>query len=64
MVRRNGRADLRALSDYGLNEMRSRDAQAISEILPDGDKEKQLLQGRLNQRDKIDEAMAQGELFR
>jgi len=28
-------------------------AQAISEVLPDGDKEKQLLQGLLNQRDAL-----------
>ena len=31
--------------------------------LPDGNKEKQLLQGLLNQRDNIEEAMKQGELF-
>ena len=30
-------------------------AQAISEILPDGDKEKQLMQGLLHQRDKLEE---------
>jgi hypothetical protein len=36
-------------------------AQAVSEILSDGDKEKQLMQGLLNQKDKLDEA--QGRLF-
>src|SRR5579883_582622 len=36
-------------------------AQAVSEILPDGDKEKQLMQGLLNQKDQLDEA--QGRLF-
>jgi adenine-specific DNA methylase len=30
-------------------------AQAVSEILPDGDKEKQLMQGLLNQREKLDQ---------
>jgi adenine-specific DNA methylase len=39
-------------------------AQAMSEILPDGDKEKQLLQGLLNQRDGLMEAARQGTLFR
>jgi putative DNA methylase len=38
-------------------------AQAISEILPDGDKEKQLMQGLLNQRDQLEEAGRQGKLF-
>jgi adenine-specific DNA methylase len=36
-------------------------AQAISEILPDGDKEKQLMQGLLNQREGLVEATRQGE---
>jgi adenine-specific DNA methylase len=36
-------------------------AQAVSEILPDGDKEKQLMQGLLNQREQLSEA--QGRLF-
>ncbi len=36
-------------------------AQAVSEILPDGDKEKQLMQGLLNQKEKL--AEAQGRLF-
>jgi adenine-specific DNA methylase len=33
-------------------------AQAISEVLPDGDKEKQLLQGLLNQRERVEKDMA------
>jgi adenine-specific DNA methylase len=38
-------------------------AQAISEILPDGDKEKQLMQGLLNQREGLAEATQQRALF-
>jgi adenine-specific DNA methylase len=38
-------------------------AQAISEILPDGDKEKQLMQGLLNQRDTLEEEARKGKLF-
>ncbi|MBI2806088.1 MAG: DUF1156 domain-containing protein [Planctomycetes bacterium] len=38
-------------------------AQAVSEILPDGDKEKQLMQGLLNQRDQLESAGRQGKLF-
>jgi adenine-specific DNA methylase len=38
-------------------------AQAVSEILPDGDKEKQLLQGLLNQREQIEELGRQTDLF-
>jgi putative DNA methylase len=38
-------------------------AQAVSEILPDGDKEKQLMQGLLNQKEKIEQAGEQGRLF-
>jgi adenine-specific DNA methylase len=38
-------------------------AQAVSEILPDGDKEKQLMQGLLNQREGLEEATRQRELF-
>ncbi len=36
-------------------------AQAVSEILPDGEKEKQLMQGLLNQKEQL--AEAQGRLF-
>lgn len=38
-------------------------AQAVSEILPDGEKEKQLMQGVLNQREGLEEATRQGKLF-
>lgn len=38
-------------------------AQAVSEILPDGEKEKQLMQGLLNQREGLEEATRQRELF-
>jgi len=38
-------------------------AQAVSEILRDGDKERQLLQGLLNQRDGIVEAAREAKLF-
>jgi hypothetical protein len=38
-------------------------AQAISEILPDGDKEKQLMQGLLNQREGLEEATRQRDLL-
>ncbi len=38
-------------------------AQAISDILPDGDKEKQLMQGLLNQKEKLEQAAEQGRLF-
>jgi adenine-specific DNA methylase len=38
-------------------------AQAISEILLDGDKEKQLMQGLLNQREGLEEATRQTALF-
>jgi hypothetical protein len=37
-------------------------AQAISEILPDGDMEKQLMQGLLNQKEGLEEAARQGRL--
>jgi len=38
-------------------------AQAVSEILPDGDKEKQLMQGLLNQKEGLVDATRQGTLF-
>ena len=58
-----GLSEYLARSGHGKNEKLWTVAQAISEVLPDGDKEKQLLQGLLNQRDKIDEAMAEERLF-
>ena len=38
-------------------------AQAISETLPDGNKEKQLMQGLLNQQEGLEEATREGKLF-
>jgi putative DNA methylase len=38
-------------------------AQAVSEILPDGDKEKQLMQGLLNQKEGLEEAAREKRLF-
>jgi putative DNA methylase len=38
-------------------------AQAVSEILPDGDKEKQLMQGLLNQREQVEEMARDKRLF-
>ena len=38
-------------------------AQAVSEILPDGDKEKQLMQGLLNQKERIEQAGEQGRML-
>jgi adenine-specific DNA methylase len=38
-------------------------AQAISEILPEGDKEKQLMQGLLNQKETLEQATGQRRLF-
>jgi adenine-specific DNA methylase len=48
-----GMAEFLARSGQGLNPALWLVAQAVSEILPDGDKEKQLMQGLLNQRDQI-----------
>ncbi len=38
-------------------------AQAVSEILPDGEKEKQLMQGLLNQKEGLEDAARQTRLF-
>ena len=38
-------------------------AQAVSEILPDGNKEKQLMQGLLNQKEQLERVDEQGKLF-
>ena len=48
-----GLSEYLARSGHGRNEKLWTVAQAISEVLPDGDREKQLLQGLLNQRDKV-----------
>jgi len=58
-----GLAEFLARSGHGRNHALWTVAQAISEVLPDGDKEKQLLQGLLNQRDGIERAMSEGKLF-
>jgi putative DNA methylase len=58
-----GLSEYLARSGHGRNEKLWTVAQAMSEVLSDGDKEKQLLQGLLNQRDKIDEALAEERLF-
>jgi len=50
-------------SGHGPSEKLWTVAQAISEVLPDSDKEKQLLQSLLNQRDKIEEALVEERLF-
>jgi adenine-specific DNA methylase len=50
-----GMAEFLAHSGQGKNPTLWLVAQAVSEILPDGDKEKQLMQGLLNQREKLDQ---------
>jgi adenine-specific DNA methylase len=49
-----GMAEFLARSGQGRNPALWLVAQAVSEILPDGDKEKQLMQGLLNQREKLE----------
>ena len=56
-----GMPEFLARSGQGQNPALWLVAQALSEVLPDGDKEKQLLQGLLNQKDRLEEA--QGRLF-
>ena len=56
-----GMTEFLARSGQGSNHSLWLVAQAISEILPDGDKEKQLMQGLLNQKDQL--AQAQGRMF-
>jgi putative DNA methylase len=58
-----GMAEFLGRSGQGRNPSLWLVAQAVSEILPDGDKEKQLMQGLLNQRDQIEEAGRQLKLF-
>lgn len=48
-----GAGEFLARSGHGKSEALWLVAQAVSEILPDGDKEKQLLQGLLNQRESL-----------
>jgi putative DNA methylase len=58
-----GMTEFLARSRQGRNPSLWLVAQAISEILPDGDKEKQLMQGLLNQRDHLEEEARKGKLF-
>jgi putative DNA methylase len=58
-----GMAEFLGRSGQGRNPTLWLVAQAVSEILPDGDKEKQLMQGLLNQRDQLEKAGEQRELF-
>jgi adenine-specific DNA methylase len=58
-----GMAEFLGRSGQGRNPNLWLVAQAISEILPEGDKEKQLMQGLLNQRDQLEEAGRQQKLF-
>jgi adenine-specific DNA methylase len=58
-----GMAQFLGQSDHANNPTLWLVAQAISEILPDGDKEKQLMQGLLNQREGLEEATRQRALF-
>jgi adenine-specific DNA methylase len=57
----DGMAEFLATSGQANNPALWLVAQATSEILPDGDKEKQLMQGLLNQREKLEQA--KGMLF-
>lgn len=59
----DGMAQFLGRSGHGNNHSLWLVAQAISEILPDGDKEKQLMQGLLNQKEGLEEAARQGRLF-
>jgi len=58
-----GLAEFLARSGHARNPSLWVVAQAVSEILPDGDKEKQLLQGLLNQRDNLQELTRDTKLF-
>jgi hypothetical protein len=59
----DGTAEFLARSRQGQNPALWLVAQAVSEILPDVEKEKQLMQGLLNQKDQLEQAGAQGRLF-
>ena len=59
----SGMAEFLAGSGQSKNQALWLVAQAVSEILPDGDKEKQLMQGLLNQRDTLEEEARKGKLF-
>jgi len=59
----DGMGQFLARSGHGMNPALWVLAQAMSEILPDGDKEKQLMQGLLNQKERLEQAAEQGRLF-
>jgi adenine-specific DNA methylase len=56
----NGMAEFLARSGQENNSTLWLVAQAVSEILPDGEKEKQLMQGLLNQKEQLEQAGAGG----
>jgi hypothetical protein len=58
-----GMAEFLARSGHEKNPSLWLVAQAVSEILPDGDKEKQLMQGLLNQREQVEEMARDKRLF-
>ena len=58
-----GMAEFLARSGHDKNASLWVVAQAVSEILPDGDKEKQLMQGLLNQREQVEEMARDKRLF-
>ncbi len=58
----DGMGEFLARSGQGNNSSLWLVAQAVSEILADGEKEKQLMQGLLNQKDQLEQA-SQGRLF-
>jgi len=59
----DGMGQFLARSGQGNNSVLWVVAQAMSDILPDGDKEKQLMQGLLNQKEKLEQAAEQSRLF-
>ena len=59
----DGMAEFLGRSGQGNNPSLWLVAQAVSEILPDGDKEKQLMQGLLNQKDALEQAASERRLF-
>jgi hypothetical protein len=58
----DGMAEFLGRSGQGNNPSLWLVAQAVSEILPDGEREKQLMQGLLNQKENL-EAATTGRLF-
>lgn len=60
---RPGLAEFLTRSGYARDESLWTVAQALSEILPEGDKEKQMLQGLLGSKERVATEMRQGRLF-